>query len=93
MMEDNVELLGFIIASKQRIAILHSLEKNMKTPSLLSKDLGISITTISSHLQQLRKKNIIECVNLNSKKGRLYRLTQLGEQLIKNVEQILKNNP
>lgn len=41
---------------------------------------------ISNVLRQLKDHELVECINLEVKKGRLYRLTEKGNELFKNLE-------
>lgn len=40
---------------------------------------------ISATLRQLKEHELIECINPEVKKGRLYRLTYKGEKLVDNL--------
>ena len=50
-------------------------EERIKT---ISKECEIQSGHVSKLLKELKKQNIIECINEDAKKGRLYRLTDEG---------------
>lgn len=82
-MEDIVE---YVKRSKYRRDILKSIAEDAKIPSQISKDTGILQNHISSILNQLKKENLIVCVNPEVKKGRVYRLTDYGENIINKIK-------
>ena len=81
-MEDVVE---YVRRSKYRQEILKSIAKDAKIPSQISRDTGILQNHISFILNQLKKEDLIVCINPEVKKGRVYRLTDYGEDIIKKI--------
>ncbi|MFX1297027.1 MAG: transcriptional regulator [Promethearchaeota archaeon] len=84
MEEDKSKLwtdIGFIIASKYRIKILKVLINSEKTPKLISNETKISINHVSNVLKELLDKNIINILNPNMKKGRLYQISNKGKKI------------
>lgn len=77
------ENYGFIIASSYRRRILESLQKSPKTPSEISEATGIHKGNVSKVLGELRKKEFVECLTPLSRKGRIYKLTRKGKDVIK----------
>ena len=53
----------------------------MKIPSEISSETKIRLNHVSKLLSELKEKNIVECLNENDKKGRLYHLTDYGLEL------------
>lgn len=79
--------LDYVKNSQYRIRVLKSLEGGeVKIPSQIAKDSDIYVNHISNTLAQLRKRDIIECVNPEVRKGRLYRLTDKGNDIASKVE-------
>ncbi len=72
--------------STQRTKVMKSLKGGAKMPSKIAKDTEILQNHISSVLKQLREHELVECINPEFRKGRLYRLTDKGEELVKNLE-------
>lgn len=76
---EGLTLASYIKTSKYRYKVMRSLKKySLQTPTEISKDTGILVSHMSNVLRQLKEKNLIECVNENSHKGRIYRLTSIG---------------
>lgn len=75
---------GYVSSSTYRIKVMKSLE-GKTIPSQIAKDSDIIQNHISATLKQLKEHNLIECINPEAKKGRLYRLTDKGEELVKNL--------
>jgi len=78
--------IEYIEKSKYRSKVLKSLANNAKMPSEISKDTGIVQNHISNTLRQLKDHDLVECINPEVRKGRLYRLTDDGEEIIKNLQ-------
>ena len=55
-------------------------------PSQIAKDTGIVQNHISNTLRQLKEHDLVECINPEVRKGRLYRLTDKGEEIIENMK-------
>ena len=88
-MELSDELLkeyGYVTSSKYRTKVMKSLDGETKIPSHIAKDSDIIQNHISVTLRQLREHELIECINPEVRKGRLYRLTPKGDELVKNIE-------
>lgn len=80
--------LAFVKASTHRTNIVNSLHRCNKTPKQLSIELSIHPNTASSTLRQLRDQGIVEAINPEARKGRLYRLTDLGKEIVKILNNI-----
>lgn len=80
-------LKGYVISSDYRKKVLEYLksisENNMycDTPSGIANSTGVLINHLSKVLKELTDKNLIRCINPEAKKGRLYCLTEMGEQV------------
>lgn len=61
-----------------------ALEDNIKIPSTIAKDSWIRTNHISKVLSKLKSHELVECINPEVKKGRLYKLTETGEEVVKN---------
>jgi DNA-binding MarR family transcriptional regulator len=64
---------------------LLSLQEKPKFPSQIAKEIEHDLNSISNILTQLRKKGIIKLVNPEVRKGRIYRLTEVGEEIAQNL--------
>lgn len=76
------ELLGYIKISPYRTNTLKSIGDDLKMPSEIARDIGISTSQVSSALSDLKNQNLVICVNEEVRKGRLYKCTDLGLKLI-----------
>ena len=74
-MEDKVK---FVNKSSYRVKVLKSLKDEVKMPKEIAEDSGILPNHISNVLRQLKEKDIVECLNPEVRKGRLYRLSETG---------------
>lgn len=88
-MELSDELLtemSFVEISQYRTKVMKSLDGEVKIPSAIAGDLGIRTNHISKVLGDLKAHGLVECINPEVRKGRLYRLTDKGEDVVKNLE-------
>ena len=65
--------------------VMRSLDGNVKIPSEIAKDAEIFQNHISNTLRQLKEHELVECINPEVRRGRLYRLTDKGEEVTKNL--------
>ncbi len=75
------ENLGYIKASKYRKNIVFALSSQNKTPIELKKELKMYMTHVSSTLKDLESKGIVECLTPDLRKGKIYTLTEIGQEL------------
>ena len=65
---------------------MKSLDGEVLIPSQIAKNSGIRTNHISKVLSELKAHELVECINPEVRKGRLYRLTGTGEDVVKNLE-------
>ena len=83
-MDDNlISGISYIKSSKYRTNIILILSENIMTPKDIQGKLNIRINHVSMYLKELRDMGIIVCLNDDAKKGRLYQLSEYGNELIK----------
>ncbi len=80
------EDVGYVMASKYREIIIKKLSKKNYMPSILAKETNLRLAHISRALKELKIKNLIVCLNEESKKGKIYSLTDSGKQLLELIE-------
>jgi len=78
--------ISYVQISKYREKVMKSLEGEVKIPSQIAKDSDIRVNHISKVLSELKAHELIECINPEVRKGRLYRHTDKGEEVVKNLE-------
>ena len=76
----------YIKKSEYRRKVLKTLANDTKIPSQIAKDTGIVQNHISNTLRQLKEHGLVECINPEVRKGRLYRLTDEGEEVVTSLK-------
>ena len=87
-MELSDELLieiSYVQISKYRTKTMKSLDGEVLIPSQIAKNSGIRTNHISKVLGELKKHELVECINPEVRKGRLYRLTDKGEKIVDKI--------
>lgn len=80
--------ISYVKISSYRNKVVNSLKGDVKIPSVIAKDSGIRTNHISKVLGELKEHDLVECINPEARKGRLYRLTEKGEVVSENIETI-----
>ena len=87
-MTDDWDLLGFVISSKYRKIVVDELSDRPATPSQISERGDVSIASVSHALSQLQDNDCVELlVNEDRRKGRVYGLTETGEDVWEEVQE------
>lgn len=79
--------IGFIKISKTRQKILKSLDETYLIPSEIAKKTDLQTTQVSNCLTDLKNKNLVNCINEEDKKGRIYELTDDGKEVLNKLSQ------
>lgn len=82
----NDDVLKYVNKSSYRVKVLKSLGEDVKMPKEIASDSGILPNHISNVLRQLKEKEIVECINPEVRKGRLYRLSDNGLNLLNSLK-------
>ena len=77
--------LAYVNVSSYRAKATKALKDNIKTPTELADDTGIRRNHISKVLRELKDVGVAECVNENAHRGRIYRLTDVGEEIVDEI--------
>ena len=72
---------SFVIRSENRKKVFLALSKP-KTPTEISKEVELNLGYISNIIISLMERKLIECLNPEEKRHRLYRRTKKGEELV-----------
>lgn len=75
----------YVEISTQRTKVMKCLEGKVLIPTEIARDSGIIRNHVSGTLKKLSEHGLVECINPEVKKGRLYRLTEKGEMVSKNI--------
>ena len=78
--------ISYVEISSYRAIVMKSLDGDVKIPSQIAKDSDIRVNHISKVLSELKAHELIECINPEVRKGRLYRQTDKGEIVSKNLK-------
>ena len=78
--------ISYVQISQYRTKEMKALEGEVKIPSNIARDSGIRTNHISKVLGELKNHELVECINPEVRKGRLYRLTETGDEVVKNLE-------
>ena len=79
--------ISYVQISKYRTKTMKSLEGEVLIPSQITKNSGIRTNHISKVLSELKAHELVECINPEVRKGRLYRLTDIGEDVVKELKE------
>ena len=80
------EILGYVLASEYRVNTIKSIGTSLKIPSNIAADIDLRTNHVSNILKDLKKKNIVVCLNEQAKKGRIYKNTDLGLEILKYLQ-------
>ena len=75
--------LGYVKISPYRTNTLKSIGKDVKMPSEIGKEIDIRTSQVSAALSDLKKEQLVICVNEEMRKGRLYKCTENGLEVLK----------
>ena len=78
--------ISYVQISKYRTKVVKALDGETKIPTQIARDSDIRPNHISKVLAELKAHELVECINPEAKKGRLYRLTDKGGDIVKNIE-------
>ena len=82
MQKGMVTAISLLKSSEYRLKIIKAIGKDTVTPSEISKKIGIRLNHVSMFLKELKENNLVKCLNEDTRKGRLYELTELGQNAI-----------
>ena len=80
------ELIKYINRSSYRSRTLKAIGNDVKIPKEIAKDSDILQSHISNVLRDLKEKNLVECLNPKMRKGRLYRLSEEGLEILDQIK-------
>lgn len=75
---------SFVVRSGHRRRVFDALDKP-KTPTQLAKELGIDLGYVSNIILSLLDRKLIECLNSDEKRHRLYIRSKKGRDLFKDI--------
>lgn len=81
MDDESLKKYAYVSISSYRTKAVKSLKNEVKMPTEIAEDTGIRKNHISKVLRELKDNGVAECINEEAKRGRLYRLTDVGEDI------------
>ncbi|WP_407453920.1 winged helix-turn-helix domain-containing protein [Methanobrevibacter sp.] len=85
--DDNVlKVYGYVLSSSYRTRAVKALQQENKTPTQIAKDSDIRISHISKVLKELKECGVVNCLNEQDRKNKIYTLTALGHEIANNLE-------
>ena len=75
-----IRKISYIKRSKNRLKVVYIIGDSFKMPSEIAEEMNLRINQISAILSDLKKENIVVCINEEEKTGRLYQLTPEGKE-------------
>ncbi|WP_407431147.1 transcriptional regulator [Methanobrevibacter sp.] len=82
---DIFKLVGYVIASEYRTNIIKCIGNEIKIPSVIAEEVGLRTNHVSNVLKELKKEKIVVCLNEDARKGRLYKNTEIGIEILKYI--------
>jgi len=77
-----VESIALVKSSEYRRKILKAIGEELLTPSEIAKKVALRLNHVSTTLQTLKESGLVICLNEDARKGKLYKLTGLGKNVI-----------
>ena len=78
--------ISYVEIYSYRKKVMKSLDGEILIPTQIAKNSEIRPNHISKVLAELKTHELVECINPEVRKGRLYRLTPKGDEIVKNIE-------
>ena len=84
--DEMLKEISYVKISQYRTKVMKSLDGDVLIPTQIARKSDIRPNHISKVLAELKAHELVECINPEVRKGRLYRLTEHGEDIVKNLE-------
>ena len=81
MDDETLKKIAYVNISSYRNKTVKALKDEIRTPTEIARDTGINRSHMSNVLRELKDCEIVECINEEVRKGRIYRLTSTGEEI------------
>ena len=80
--DEKLSLAAYVIMSSYRERALITLHENkVMTPKYIAENCKVRTNHISKTLGELKENGLVVCINEEAHKGRVYKLTELGEEI------------
>lgn len=82
----DIEKLGWLKASEYRKNILIAINGKRLTPKEIAGETEYYLSHVSNTLSDLEDKNLTECLTPSRNKGRIYVLTDEGQEMLRELQ-------
>ena len=79
-------IIQLIRRSEYRKNVFLCLKDGNKTPKEIADKTKYQMSNVSRELSKLMELSVVECLTPSLKRGRLYRLTTYGKQILEKIE-------
>jgi DNA-binding MarR family transcriptional regulator len=79
------ETVEFVKRSQYRQRVLKALEDDVLMPKQIAERSDIKVNHVSKVLSELKSKELIELINPEARKGRLYRVQKNGKEVLEQI--------
>ena len=87
--DEMLKEMSYVKISQYRTKVMKSLDGEILIPTQIAKNSEIRPNHISKVLSELKAHELVECINPEVRKGRLYRLTDKGEEVTKKINGLI----
>ena len=84
--EKPFDVVRYVNKSSYRRRAFKAIGRNVKIPKEIARDSGILQNHISNVLRDLKENELVECLNPDMRKGRLYRLSEEGLDILDQIK-------
>ncbi|WP_435363536.1 transcriptional regulator [Haloarchaeobius sp. DYHT-AS-18] len=82
----DIDEYAWVKASDYRQNVLLALAHKPRTPKDIAEETGYYLSHVSNTLSDLVEHSLAECLTPDRRKGRLYSLTEAGEEIVHELE-------
>ena len=82
MDDETLKTYAYVNISSYRVRAVKALQNENKTPTQIANDSNIRVNHISKVLKELKESGVAECINEENRKNRIYRLTNVGQDIV-----------
>lgn len=86
MDDETLKVFAYVNISSYRVRSVKALKGEVKTPANIAKDASIKLNHISKILKQLKECGVAVCLNEEAYRGRMYKLTPIGEEIADHLD-------
>jgi predicted transcriptional regulator len=81
----DVDKYAWVKASDYRERVLLAMTEKPRTPKEIAEETDFYLSHVSNTLSDLEEENLAHCLTPDRRKGRLWALTDTGEDLVENL--------